>query len=899
MSRTGYTLACLLMLSTVSFGQTVETGELQGTVTDQTGGVLVEVSVSLVSDSGQMWAVETDSEGRYSFETIPPGRYVVIAEAEGFVTFTDSVDLGPGPATLFDFSLNVSIIVSVEVSEPQGLSTNPRRSLSSMILTRRDIDALPDDPALFMQRLIEMAGGAGRPGEVAVFVDGFREYQRLPPKDVIEMIRINSNPFSAEFAGASSERIEITTSPGSDGFHGDLNLQVRDSALEARHPLADTKPPIRYRNYNGYLQGPIREGEVGFMVWAGLARQDENAIIHATVLDPVTLVAQPFGTTVRTPMRSTSALVKSDFKVFGQLVNASYSGSRDSSSSQGLGGGLDLPERAYDESSSDDEIRLWWTWVGQSSINDVRIEFNRNESTTTPRVSAPTFDVLDAFTGGGSQNAGSQTSKGMQIGESVTVQDGNHTWKVGVQMETTWQDSTDRSEFGGTFTFGSGIERDRFGAPVLDASGQPVSIAPIENYRRTLLGRPGYGPSQFSIVSGDPKLDITQWNLGWFLMDDWSVSDRLAVSYGLRQELQNNLGKRLVNVNFAPRGYVSWLLDENGENEINVGGGIFYTPVGAGITLATRRRDGIRQRQLVVQGPGVFPAIPPTGDSAVAVQSSIFTKSDALRMPYSVSMSVSYERQLPRNLYGFVEYEWTRGVHLLRSRNIAAPAPGTTAPADASLVLQFESTGRSSEHELTLGLTGSAGSTSAYAYCTWGKQNSDTDGAYSMPANSHDLSAEYGPSGGDVRHQFVAGATVRLPGGVYLNPYVLVLSGLPFNITTGRDNNGDTIFTDRPAFAEPDDPGAIATPYGLLNPNPQPGDRIIPRNLGRERMQITTNLSLSKSLPHGLTFSANIENPLNDDRGIGANGVVTSPVFGLPNQALDPRRVQLSIGYRF
>ena len=71
MSRTGYTLACLLMLSTVSFGQTVETGELQGTVTDQTGGVLVEVSVSLVSDSGQMWAVETDSEGRYSFETIP------------------------------------------------------------------------------------------------------------------------------------------------------------------------------------------------------------------------------------------------------------------------------------------------------------------------------------------------------------------------------------------------------------------------------------------------------------------------------------------------------------------------------------------------------------------------------------------------------------------------------------------------------------------------------------------------------------------------------------------------------------------------------------------------------------------------------------------------------------
>ena len=58
-------------------------------------------------------------------------------------------------------------------------------------------------------------------------------------------------------------------------------------------------------------------------------------------------------------------------------------------------------------------------------------------------------------------------------------------------METTWQDSTDRSEFGGTFTFGSGIERDRFGAPVLDASGQPVSIAPIENYRANAARQTG------------------------------------------------------------------------------------------------------------------------------------------------------------------------------------------------------------------------------------------------------------------------------------------------------------------------------------------------------------------------------------------------------------------------
>ena len=83
-----------------------------------------------------------------------------------------------------------------------------------------------------------------------VLVDGFREYKRLPPKDTIEMIRINSNPFSAEFSQPGLDRIEIVTKPGSDTYHGEIRFQGGDSALNARNPMAPRRPPFAPRAKN-------------------------------------------------------------------------------------------------------------------------------------------------------------------------------------------------------------------------------------------------------------------------------------------------------------------------------------------------------------------------------------------------------------------------------------------------------------------------------------------------------------------------------------------------------------------------------------------------------------------------------------------------------------------------
>jgi hypothetical protein len=126
-----------------------------------------------------------------------------------------------------------------------------------------------------------------------------------------------------------------------------------------------------------------------------------------------------------------------------------------------------------------------------------------------------------------------------------------------------------------------------------------------------------------------------------------------------------------------------------------------------------------------------------------------------------------------------------------------------------------------------------------------------------------------------------------------------VASGRPFNITTGRDNNGDTVFVDRPSFAQPGDANAVATAFGLFNPAPQPGDTVIPRNFGRDPVLSTVNVAVTKSIGQRFYFTVNVENVFNAHRLFASNGVVTSPVFGLPNQALNPRHVEFTIRYSF
>jgi Carboxypeptidase regulatory-like domain len=880
--------ALALALATITDAQSPDTSSLHGTITDQTGSVVVGALVSLESGAAQKWTSETDGQGGYAFEQVPPGRYKLTVRYPGFLDFTAKVELPPQVATSRDVHLKIGISVSAEVR-----STDPRKNLSALVLTSKDIAALPDDPRVLLQRLLEMAGSTGRPSDVAVIVDGFREYKRLPPKNTIDMIRINSNPFSAEFSQPGLDRIEITTKAGSDTFHGEIRAQFGDSALNATNPLAPTKPETENRDYNGYLQGPIYKERVDFLAYGGQWRQEDTAVVHATVVDPATGVAGPSSAAVPTPARINSAMLGLNFLVFDQRVNVSYTRNEERRENLGLESGLDLPERAYDRSSIDEIGRLLWTSVGSSSVNDARVELRRAATSTAAQLVAPAVMVLDAFNAGGNLTPRSRASTTtVQVIDAYTMQRGKHTIKAGGQLETFVQDSTDLTGFAGWFVFGADVERDPLGNPIINADGQAIAIPPIENYRRTVLGLPGYTASQFWIVRGTPHVGVKQWNAGWFVLDDWALSNRVSLSYGVRQELQNNIG---FGLNLAPRATLSWLIDEGGKNAIKLGAGIFSGRVEPGITFETEKANGVDRQQLLVDRPP-FPI--PSLEGAIPVKSAVYTKADDLGVPSALIARLSYERQLPGGLFAVAQYTVNKGVNLLRLRNIAAPAPGDQG--GGAPVLQFESTGRSLMQQMMLGLRGYVSSKfTLYANYIYGKKESDTDDPYTTPADSHDLSIEYGSAGDDQRHFFVAGTTTEWSDTLWISPSITVGTGRPFNTTTGLDNNRDSLFSDRPAFAADGDSTAIETPFGQLTPNLKSGDSIIPRNLGREPMQVTVNLSATYSMAEGLYFTLDVDNLLNSTRISKSNGVLTSPTFGMPVQALDGRRLLLSVRYGF
>ena len=929
-------------VSVASSGTVVQNlRELRGTVRDQQSGVIVNAAVTLDDRQGHNYNSRTDEQGNFRFASIVPGAYNLEVTAEGFGKHTQPVDLTSVRALSLPITLQVVINERIEVQrENARISTEPDDNLSAITLTDKELEALPDDPEELLLVLREMAGvSSGQSG--TVYIDGFREGGRLPPKRAIQMIRINLNPFSAEYSEPGRGRIEITTKPGSDRLHGEFSFNFNDESLNARNAFAPVRSPLQIRNYSGYLNGPIIQGRWDFMFYAGRWEQEHNSVINAVILNPTTLEPQSFATTVLTPSSSTNFSIRTNYLLTKKhTLGIGYNYLNEEAQNQGLQGGFDLPERAFNSKNRSDALRFSLTSLLSSrTVNQIRLQLRRHTIGEDSINKEPAILVLESFNSGGNQGSlfTDTVNDELQFTESLSFVHNKHTFKAGVLIDSVALKRNNYSNFTGTFVFGSDVERDENGLPI-----PGTAITPLEHYRRTLLELPGYHPSQFSINRGDPFAGFSQWETGWFLQDDWRITNRLALSYGFRHEFQTHLEDKL---NFAPRFSLAWAPDRNRKSVIRIGSGIFYDFISTRITLDTILFDGNHQQHFVIQQPLFFRSIPSDFSDEIERLQSTRIKS-SLNLPYSILSTVSYERQLPWKLFGSIGYTWQRGIHQLRTRNINAPTLGSARPFPTEgPILQFESTGLSTGHELKLAFrTDNRKRFSLFGNYVLSITRSDTDGAYLAPANSYDLSNEFGRANSDQRHRVFIGGTVSVPGGFRISPYVFLSSGRPFNITTGRDNNGDTLFTDRPAFARSDDPEAIVTRFGIFNPNPRPGDQIIPRNFGEGPGQVTVNLNASKTFnfnaptprqsvnprssgdlqsnltdsnqvgvaqssngasaaaegrPLHLTLGVNAENLFNHTNFASPNGILTSSFFGRANRALPSRRIELSLRFGF
>jgi len=451
--------------------------------------------------------------------------------------------------------------------------------------------------------------------------------------------------------------------------------------------------------------------------------------------------------------------------------------------------------------------------------------------------------VLDAFTASGA-NVGLAFSNEdrFELQNYTSFALGNHSLKAGARFRHFKLSDSSPSNFAGTFTFTS-----------------------LEQYRNTILNAESAYPTQFSIAGGNPEASIKQTDLGVFLQDDWRVRPDLTLSFGLRYENQTNISS---NFNLAPRFGFAYALGAGGKNRPKTvfrgGGGVFYDRFSENLSLQAVRFNGINQQQFVVTDPAILDAIiftqngvsnvPTTNQlTAFAQRQTTRVVSPDLQSPYTIQTALSVERQLPLKTTFSTTFVNAGTRRLLRSRNINAPVNGVRPIPNAGNVFQYESTGRFNQSQLIFNVRSNfMEGVSIFSNYAFGRAKSDTDGAGTFPANSYDVRDEYGRALLDIRHRFVIGVNFEAPFGIGLSPFITFRSGIPFNITTGEDLNGDTLFTERPAFAtDLSELGIVVTKFGAFDPTPDAGDRIVPRNYGTGPEFFIVNLRASKEFGFG------------------------------------------------
>jgi len=898
--RTGnlaYVLVTLIvvLLTTALHAQT-SSGTLRGRVTDPTGAVIPQATVTASGPNGQKTTAVTDSQGAYELKGLSPGNYTVSTAAKGFAVSTEqNVAISADQVQQFNIALEIQVQPEkVEVQEESAtVGVSPSENASSIVIKGKDLEALSDDPDELQQELEALAGPSAGPNGGQIYIDGFTAGQ-LPPKSSIREIRINQNPFSAEYDKLGYGRIEIFTKPGTDQFHGQFMLDGNSSAFDALSPFEPNQPSFHSELFNGSLSGPLSK-KASFFFTAQVRQVNDSNIVTAVV--PSTADPNPtsanFTRAVPNPETRINIGPRLDFQLTpSNTLTVRYQYYRESETNDGIGV-FSLPTQAYNTTSTEHTVQISDTQVVSANVvNETRFQYLRDDSSQTVQNFQPAISVLGAFSGGGNQlGNGSDAANHFELQNYTSIVHGNHLIKFGGRLRAMTDSNVSNQNFNGTFTFSSLQQYEINVQPGTSCLSLLIAALPTVP---TPGGLAKCGASQFSITTGQPLSEVTLVDAGLYAQDDWRIRSNMTLSYGLRFETQDDIHD---HGDFAPRISFAWGLGGGGKKAapktvLRAGFGIFYDRFPYNLVLQAERLNGFTQQQIIVAA------------NVLAQQTSPTTYQIAsnLRAPMTMQSAVGVERQVAKSTTVAVTYINSYGEHQLFLRNANAPLPGTFPPGVRPFggndnIYQYDSEGIFRQNQMIANARTNLGSKlSLFGFYMLNYANSDlgagsggggspgfSPGATSIGANflsnSYDPVADYGRSQFDVRQRGVVGGTISLPYAIRLNPFIIASSGQPYNVTVGQDLNGDSIFNDRPAPVSaarcnnipPYTSGIACTSLGTFNLAPAPGYVPIPINIGTGPALFTMNLRLSKTFGFGREVGAG-QGPRSGQGGGGGGG---------------------------
>ena len=845
---------------------------LRGLVADPDDAEIPGATVTLAPASGKAISTTSGSDGTYTLRGVPPGTYTLTITMQGFASFVrPGVRVTAGAPLTLNAKMaiqNAEQVVNV-TSDQASVSVDPGSNASATVLSGKDLDALSDDPDELSSELTALAGPSSGPNGGQIYIDGFTGGQ-LPPKSSIREIRINQNPFSAQYDRPGFGRVEIFTKPGTDKFHGSAQLNGQDKAFNTGSPFINnaTQPGYHTIFFLGSLTGPINHA-ASFS--AGGSYRD---IQNVTIINPPALYATSQTSGVfclpGTPGCNVYTTVNGNGYSFGQFtpqtrfdisprldlalgekntLTVRFQYEHNNQQEEGIGG-TDLPQNGYGSVSAETTVQVSDTQiVTDKIINETRFEYQRPTSTTTPYSTAPEITVQGAFTAGGSPSGASQdTQNHVEVQNYTSVALAKHFIRFGGRLRYTGETNTTTAQSNGIFAYNS-----------------------INSY---LQSTPGCASttctgslSDFTITSiQSPTIYANSADVGLYAEDDWKIKPTWTFSFGVRYEAQNFIHDK---DDWAPRLSTAYGLGK--KTVLRAGAGLFYDRFFLNSQLSTIRNNGVNQQQYTlsssnpVNGNSIVACNPsnPFGSAAAPYgcgianggsRLTVQTIANNLRAPYSAQENVGIDQQLFRNGTLSLNYQYIRGVHQFQS-----DAPNYNVLANP-LNYQFQSNGVFTQKQLiaNLNVRNFHGVTFGGFYAL-NFAKSDTGGIGSFSSVPNDLAADYGRASFDVRNRIFLYGNITLPHLISVSPLIAYQSGSPYNITSGLDLYSDNIFNSRAVLVPAGTPSTVTQGFvksiagcgTFATPGNVGGTGQVPINYCTGPGAFTTNLRIVKTFGFG------------------------------------------------
>jgi hypothetical protein len=794
----------------------------------------------------------TDASGEARAEALAPGTYVVTVEMPGFEPARLEAAVTPGEARRLEAVLAIQGFAE-EVAVVQETTRARDTDGFSEALTVEDISQLPDDPDDMAQMLDELAGG-----DAEFRVNGF-EGGELPPKDQIQAVRIRQDPFSADTMNGGRPRVEVITRPGTNAWRHEVNAGFRDQALDARQAFAPERGEGQTRRLSWSLSGPLVRERTS--IAARLSTRD--------AFDAQTIVATRPSGLLNDVVNTERGRLDGELRLEHALsrthaLRLEYQNRRATGDNLGVGD-FDLRERAYGDERQRHVVRLSESGTfGTKLFNEFRLEFVDDRQTTESLSQAVTLNVQNAFVAGGAQRMGGHRAREIEIANSLEfAPNDRHRIRVGFEGEFgTWR-SDRQTNTTGTFTF--------------------ASLADYE------AGR----PRQFIQRTGDPLVSFSRHEFSWWIHDEVKLSERVRVGAGLRHDFQGYVDERW---NLAPRLSVAWTPAADGRTTVNAGFGVFNSWFADSVYEQTLRLDGTRQRDLIIRNPSYPDPFDGLGAAELPPPSVVRT-ADELLMQRSRRLSVGVEHRVTRDvrlrLSAFAHVSGDRP----RAVNVNAPVNGVVPDPSFGRITEIRSIGRGEWRGIDTSVRAQTPgrSVDTFVRYRYTRAWNDADGALSLPVDANDLDAEWGPASWDVPHRLFARVRVNLPLGIRANVWGGLSSGRPYTITTGFDDNNDTVFNDRPEGVGRNSARGAWQRDANVRLGWQPFGASSGRGGGRggEGRQAGGGGAGRGVTPRGMEVYARVSNLFNDTNYTRYAGVLTSPFYGQPIAAGPPRRLEV------